>query len=113
MKKLVFGILLLLIVSPVCSQTKLAKSSTARVDNCAPIGRTAKGELVYSMKCNDLPAPHVEAEPPPPPQVEAEPAPTPPPVDRGGLLGRFPLESLGTFGRSPPGTPPPTAPAGQ
>jgi hypothetical protein len=105
MKKLVFVILLISL--PVWAQTKLAaKSATARVDDCAPIGRTAKGELVYSMKCDNLPVP------PPPPQVEAEPAPAPP-VDSGGLLGRFPLEGLGAFGRSPPGTPPPAAPAGQ
>jgi hypothetical protein len=109
MKKLVFAILL--ISSPVWAQTKmLAKSAPTRADDCAPIGRTAKGELVYSMKCNNLPAP------PPPPQVEAEPTPAPapaPPADSGGIFGRSPLESLGTFGRSPPGTPPPAAPAGQ
>ena len=37
-----------------------------------PIGKTAKGELVYSMKCDNLPAP-----PAPPPQAEVrEAAPT-------------------------------------
>jgi hypothetical protein len=103
MKKLVFAILL--ISSPVCAQTKLAaKSATPRVDDCAPIGRTAKGELVYSLKCENVPAPA-------PAQVEAEPAPVPTPTDSGGLLGRFPLESLGTFGRSPAGTPAMAAPA--
>jgi hypothetical protein len=106
MKKLLFAILL--ISSPVWAQTKLvAKGATTRVDDCAPIGRTAKGELVYSLKCENMPAPA-------PAQVEAEPAPvpTPTPTDSGGLLGRFPLENLGTFGRSPPGTPPAPAPAG-
>ena len=105
MKKLLFATLL--ISSPVWAQTKLvAKGATTRVDDCAPIGRTAKGELVYSLKCEKVPAPA---------QVEAEPAPvrtpTPTPTDSGGLLGRFPLESLGTFGRSPAGTPAMAAPA--
>ena len=64
MKK--FLLALLLTASPAWAQTNLApKGATARVDNCAPIGRTAKGELVYSMKCDNLPAP-----PPPPPQAE-------------------------------------------
>jgi hypothetical protein len=53
MKKLVFAILL--ISSPAWAQTKLVpKSVTARVDNCAPIGRTADRQLVYSMKCDNL-----------------------------------------------------------
>ena len=46
-----------------------AKGAAARVaDVCAPIGKTAKGELVYSMKCDNMPAP-----PAPPPQAEAGP----------------------------------------
>ena len=65
MKKLVFAILL--ISSPAWAQTKLLpKSATARVDNCAPIGRTEDGKLVYSMKCENLPVPT-----PPPPQAES------------------------------------------
>ncbi len=76
---------LLLIASPAWAQTNLApKGATARVDNCAPIGRTAKGELVYSMKCDNLPAP------PPPPQAEVKEAPPPaaePEVRRSGLFG--------------------------
>ena len=61
---------LLLLASPalvqnVWAQTKLTpKSTAAHVDNCAPIGRTANGELVYSMKCDNIPAP------PPPQQAE-------------------------------------------
>ena len=52
-------------VQPALAQTKLApKPATARtVDNCAPIGRTANGTLVYSMKCDNLPVPAA------PPQV--------------------------------------------
>jgi hypothetical protein len=71
-------------VAPALAQTKLApKPATARtVDNCAPIGRTANGTLVYSMKCDNLPAPA------PPPQAEAAPAPPPEPeVQRTGIFG--------------------------
>jgi len=67
------------------AQTKLTpKGVTARADNCAPIGRTANGELVYSMKCETLPAPAA-----PPPQAELrEAAPPPEPeVRRSGLFG--------------------------
>jgi len=43
------------------AQTRpLAKGAAARVDNCAPIGRTEDGKLVYSMKCENLPAPPPE-----------------------------------------------------
>jgi hypothetical protein len=81
MKKLVLAVLL--VSSPAWAQTKLApKSATARVDNCAPIGRTADGKLVYSMKCENLPVP------PPPPQAEAAPPPAPEPeVRRTGIFG--------------------------
>lgn len=97
MKKLILAILL--IAPPAWAQTQLVpnsatarvgksatarvdKSATARVDNCAPIGRTEDGKLVYSMKCETLPAP------PPPPQAEAAPAPPPEPeVHRSGIFG--------------------------
>jgi len=82
MEKLVFA--LLLVASPAWAQTKMVpKSVTARVDNCAPIGRTADGQLVYSMKCENLPAP-----PAPAPQAEMREAPAPEPeVHRSGLFG--------------------------
>jgi hypothetical protein len=84
MKKLAFAVLL--VCSPAFAQTKLLpKAATARVDNCAPIGRTADGKLVYSMKCENLPAP-----PSPPPQAEVRevPAPAPEPeVQRSGIFG--------------------------
>jgi hypothetical protein len=69
---------------PCQAQTKLMpKGVTARPDNCAPIGRTAKGELVYSMKCENMPEP-----PPPPPQAEVKEAPPPEPeTRRSGLFG--------------------------
>jgi hypothetical protein len=75
---------LLLIASPAWAQNKLTPKSAARVvDNCAPIGRTAKGELVYSIMCDNLPAP-----PPPPPQAEVkEVSPPEPQVQRGGIFG--------------------------
>src|SRR5437870_1662681 len=89
MKKIL--LVMLLMASPAWAQTlpapKAAPKSTARAaDPCAPIGRTAKGELVYSMKCDNLPAP------PPPAQAEvrdtpaAAPAPEPE-VQRGGIFG--------------------------
>jgi hypothetical protein len=82
MKKLVLAILL--ISSPGWAQTKLLpKGAAAHVDNCAPIGRTADGKLVYSLKCDNLPAP-----PPPPPQAEVKEVPAPEPeMQRGGIFG--------------------------
>lgn len=80
----------LLAASPAWAQTpltpKAAPKGVARVvDNCAPIGKTAKSELVYSLKCDNMPAP------PPPPQAEAReavPAAAPEPeVQRGGIFG--------------------------
>jgi hypothetical protein len=90
MKKILLA--LLLMASPAWAQTQLtpkgtstSKGTTARaVDNCAPIGRTAKGELVYSIKCDNLPAPA------PPPQAETRevPAAAPEPeVQRSGIFG--------------------------
>jgi hypothetical protein len=84
---------LLLVASPVWAQTQLVpkdntkdtkgatKGAVARADDCTPIGRTAKSELVYSMKCENLPAPS-------PPQAEAkETQPPEPEVQRSGLFG--------------------------
>jgi hypothetical protein len=98
MKKFVLAILL--VASPAWAQVKpVPKSVTARADPCAPIAQTADRELVYSLKCENLPAP-----PPPPPQVEAEPPPEPA-VQRSGLFGM----SISPTGSSIV----PTAPAGQ
>src|SRR6516162_4062429 len=81
-------VVFLLISSPAWAQTKPpAKGAAARVDNCAPIGRTADGQLVYSMKCENLPA---LVPPAPPPQAEAAPAPpAQPEVRRSGIFGWF------------------------
>ena len=81
MKKLLLAILL--ISSPAWSQTNpLPRGAVARVDNCAPIGGTEEGKLVYSMKCENLPAP------PLPPQAETREVPAPEPqVQRSGIFG--------------------------
>jgi hypothetical protein len=81
----------LILDAPAVAQTRLTpKAATAaRVDPCAPIGRTAKGELVYSMKSDNIPAP------PPPtaasPEAEVKPAPAAPAPEqetqRSGLFG--------------------------
>jgi len=76
-----------LMASPAWAQTQLTpkiKSAPAHADSCAPIGKTAKGELVYSMKCDNLPAP-----PAPPPRAEVREAvpPPEPEVRRTGLFG--------------------------
>ncbi|WP_375411402.1 hypothetical protein [uncultured Bradyrhizobium sp.] len=78
-------LVVLLVCSPAWAQTKLLpKGTAARVDNCAPIGRTADGKLVYSMKCDNLPVP------PSPPQAEVRevqpPAPEPE-LQRSGIFG--------------------------
>jgi len=81
-------LVLLLIASPAAAQVKLTpKATAAHPDPCAPIGRTADGKLVYSMKCENLPAP-----PSPPPQADPKEAPAPvaepePEVRRSGLFG--------------------------
>ena len=85
MKKML--LLLALIASPAWAQAQLTpktKSAAARGDPCAPIGKTAKGELVYSMKCNSLPAPSVPA-----PQAEVRDAAPPPEPEarKSGLFG--------------------------
>ncbi|MBR0715042.1 hypothetical protein [Bradyrhizobium liaoningense] len=80
---------LLLLASPAIAQVKPApKSMAARTEPCAPIGRTADGKLVYSMKCESIPTP--PAPPPLPPQAEVKEAPTAEPepeVRRSGIFG--------------------------
>ena len=91
MKK--FYLVFLLLAAPAWGQgqpTPLAKPTAkgaVRVDNCAPIGRTANGELVYSMRCDNIPAPT------PLPQARLEETAPPPPAPasrdegRTGLFG--------------------------
>ena len=81
-------LVLLLIASPAVAQVKPGpKTSAARSDPCAPIGRTADGKLVYSMKCENLPAPPLA-----PAQAELKEAPAPaaapePETQRSGIFG--------------------------
>jgi hypothetical protein len=80
MKTLVF--IILLIASPAWAQVKLVpKNVTSRADPCAPIGQTADRKLVYSLKCDNLPAP------PPPPQAEIAAPPPEPEIQRSGIFG--------------------------
>jgi hypothetical protein len=79
--------ILLLLASPAWAQSPPAPKSAARtVDNCAPIGRTAKGELVYSLKCDTLPAPPA-AQPAPLAEAPAAAPAAEPEVRRSGLFG--------------------------
>ena len=94
MKKLPLALLLLTssaMVIPASAQTRLTPKETgkattaARLDNCAPIGRTANGELVYSMKCDNIPAPPPPAAPSP--QAEVKQAPPEQETQRSGIFG--------------------------
>ena len=80
MKKLLFLLCAILVATPAWSQTKPASKGAARDDVCAPIGQTARRELVYSIKCGNVPAPL------PPPQAEVQ-APPPPAPERSGIFG--------------------------
>jgi hypothetical protein len=90
MQKPIIAILLTtsaLLSVPASAQTKLTpKNAASRTDNCAPIGRTANGELVYSMKCNNIPAASAQ---PQARMVETAPAPAPPQQETqgGGIFG--------------------------
>ena len=78
-------LILLLLASPAAAQVKMtAKTAAGRQDPCAPIGRTADGKLVYSMTCENLPAPPPQAELKEPPQPAAEPEPE---TRRSGIFG--------------------------
>ena len=79
----------LLIASPAMAQSK---PQAGRADPCAPIGRTANGQLVYSMKCENLPVPlaPVRVETTAPVAPAAAPAEE---EDKGGLF-RNPFPSL-------------------
>jgi hypothetical protein len=95
MKRLPLALLLLTssgTAVPALAQTKLTPKATpaVHVDNCAPIGRTANGELVYSMKCDNIPAPPPAAAAPPQAEAKPAPAPAPPPeqeTERSGIFG--------------------------
>ena len=65
---------LILLTVPAMAQTK-PRAVRAPVDKCAPIGQLADGTLVYSLQCDNLPAP-----PQPQRSPEAD-------IQRGGLFG--------------------------
>lgn len=51
---------LVLLASPAAAQNnpnRRPANAAARVDPCAPIGRTADGRFVYGMACENLPTP--------------------------------------------------------
>jgi hypothetical protein len=79
MKKLALAILLF--SSPAFAQTTSAPSEPV----CEPIGRTSKGDLVYSMECRNIPGlPPGEKLPgynPAPQDVTVPPVPTPKPPE--------------------------------
>jgi hypothetical protein len=91
MKKIL--LCLFLTVTPALAQTQLVprdtarpttRGATVRIDNCEPIGRTANGELVYSMKCENIPAP---IRPPQATSKETATPPPPPEPQRSGIFG--------------------------
>ena len=96
MKRLMIAVVLLASQAfclPAEAQTGLTpkgtnKGTAGRADNCAPIGRTAKGELVYSMRCENPPAPQTSSQQESPQQADAkETVPPEPEVQRSGLFG--------------------------
>jgi hypothetical protein len=46
---------LILFAVLLASPSALAQNSTVTEPVCEPIGRTAKGDLVYSMQCRNIP----------------------------------------------------------
>lgn len=81
------ALVVLLMMSPAFAQAPPKSAPKAVANPCAPIGQTAKGELVYSMKCERLPAPPAPAAPAPQAEVkETAPPPEPEPA-RGGIFG--------------------------
>jgi hypothetical protein len=70
----------LILLAMLASSSVLAQNNSAREPVCEPIGRTSKGDLVYSMQCRNipgLPAGHNGYNPAPATETKA-PAPTPP-----------------------------------
>ena len=45
----------LLLLALLASSSALAQNDTATEPVCEPIGRTSKGDLVYSMQCRNIP----------------------------------------------------------
>lgn len=83
---------LALILFPVAVSAQHKPLVKRAADPCAPIGKTADGKLVYSLKCDAIPVPVVTA--PPPPAVQAAPPPPPPEEEDKGGLFRNPFPSI-------------------
>ena len=45
----------LILLALLASSSALAQNNTATEPVCEPIGRTSKGDLVYSMQCRNVP----------------------------------------------------------
>jgi hypothetical protein len=71
----------LILLAVLASSSALAQNNRATEPVCEPIGRTSKGDLVYSMQCRNipgLPAGDNGYNPAPGPAVNKPSAPTPP-----------------------------------
>ena len=71
----------LILLAMLLSSSALAQNSTVTEPVCEPIGRTSKGDLVYSMQCRNipgLPAGDNGYNPAPGDTATQAPAPTPP-----------------------------------
>jgi hypothetical protein len=95
MKKL--ALILLMLSQPAWAQVKLVPKDVSKRDSCAPIGRTEDGKLVYSMKCETLPA---RPTPAVAPQVEVKPAPSPQAAPTSDAETETMTERSGLFGMS-------------
>jgi hypothetical protein len=80
-------LVVLLTMSAVSAQAPPKSAAKGAANHCAPIGQTAKGELVYSMKCQNLPAPVAPPAPPPQAEVRETAPPSEPEPARGGIFG--------------------------
>ena len=85
MKKLIFASLV--ISSPAWCAAKKPLDLNTRNDNCAPIGRTEDGKLVYSMKCENLPSPPPREETSAAPAERLQQRPEESTTVRSGLFG--------------------------
>ena len=79
MKKL---LILLALVAPQAASAQARPQKGPARDVCAPIGKTADGQLVYGMACNAMPAPQPRAAIEPVAPVAAEPE-----IERSGIFG--------------------------
>jgi hypothetical protein len=75
----------LLLIFVFASSSAVAQDSTVKEPVCEPIGRTSKGDLVYSMLCRNIPGLAAGTNgynPLPPVNVITEPKPPPVPKSK-------------------------------